>query len=229
MLLLQIIPFVVIICFVFFAARYFILNSLRNRLQRKQAFRSVILLLYFLPVFLQGLFLFCFALEYFYVLTANFYFLFNSIVFKHNPGGPSYLPGFRCVPVTVITAMLLAVNTWLAGISANLKTTAADLAYKFVYTVYAALMVFLTLSNAVPLLSMSITGKELFFYNNGFITGAGLIAWVILLFLSFRRHSGFKLASYSVLAARVAACWIAACFLLALLLFLLYVLLKVIF
>lgn len=229
MLLLQIIPFVVILCFVFFATRYFILNSLRNSLQRKQTFRSVILLLYFLPVFLQGLFLFCLALEYCYILTANFYSFFNSMIFKRETGGIPPLPGFLCVPVIVITAMLLAVNAWLAGISANLKTTAAGWAYKFGYTVYAALMVYLTLSNFVPLLSMSITGNDLFFYNNGFITAAGLIAWSILLVLSFRRRFDFKLLNYSVVAARVAACWIVACFLLALLLFLLYVLLKLIF
>lgn len=229
MLLLQIIPFVVITCFAVFAARYFILHSLRTTLQRKQTLRSVILLLYFMPVFLQGLFLFCFALEHSYILTADFFVCLKAFFFKQAAGDVAYhLTVFQCAGVVAINALLLAVHSWLAGRSANTKMDIAAGCNKLLYLLFAALMLFISIANAPALLSMGISRSDLYLYNNGYFTGAGLMAGCILLFYPYR-HSRFQLARYAVLAARIAGGWVAACFSLALLLFLIYILLHLFF
>jgi hypothetical protein len=220
---------VIIIFFLFFAIRYFIKNSLRNKEQRLHGLRSVCRLIYYTPLFLQGLFLVYLAVVYFFFITKDFYFLLDS--FFNNDRSKSRFD-FLHIPylfILCIAVLLLAVNAWLAKISMDKKISLIQLIYKVVYLFYSVLMIVLVIVNSPLVFAFGTANTDTFFYTDAYVLLLGALAYLALLILPLFYTTGNKLFRYLHLSAKVGFAYAFTSFLLALLFFTIYALLKLFF
>jgi hypothetical protein len=220
---------VIIIVFLFFAIHYFIKNSLRNKEQRLHGLHSACRLIYYTPLFLESLFLVYLAIVYFFLITKDFYFLINSFF---NSNKTESRLDFLHIPylfILCIAILLLAVNTWLANISANRKISPIQLIYKAVYLFYSALMIMLVIVNSPLVFAFGAANTDIFFYTDAYVLFLGALAYLALLVAPLFYITGNKLFQYLRLSAKVGFAYAFTSFLLALLFFIIYTLLKLFF
>jgi hypothetical protein len=220
---------VIIVVFLFFAIRYFIKNSLHNKEQRLHGLRSACRLIYYTPLFLQGLFLVYIAVVYFFFITKDFYFLLDS--FFNNDKSKSRFD-FLHIPylfILCIALLLLAVNAWLAKISVNKKTSLIQLLYKAGYLFYSVLMIMLVILNSPLVFAFGTANADIFFYTDAYVLFPGVLTYLVLLITPLFYTSGNKLFRYLHLSAKVGLAYAFTSFVLALLFFAIYALLKLFF
>lgn len=229
MLLPQIILLMILLLFVVFASRYFVLNSIRTKAQRTQTMRSVILLLYYLPVFIQGLLLFYSAVIYFYFIAADIFLLLQSVCY---PKALTALPGpgsFVHLLFICLGCLPMAFNAWLAKISANAKTGLQDLLAKCCYCGFSFFAVKLLLLSAPLLKFTGFIHSPVQVNSNTLFVLPAIIAWVILLAAPLYTISRHPLLQYLRLSVKVGLLYTVVCMLPALLVFICYSVLKLVF
>jgi hypothetical protein len=138
---------VIVSVFIIFAIHYFIRNSLSKRNQRLHSGRPALLLLYYLPVFIQGFLLLCTALFNFYINTRDFFFLLKSIFLNSAQEDSTGNIDFSSMLFFFAATLLMSLNVFLAGITANRKTNGSALLLKFLYFFYSFLATWQTFSN----------------------------------------------------------------------------------
>ena len=203
--------------------RFFIINSLRNRSLRRQTLHAVIRALYFLPIFQQGLFLFCISLIYCYTTCKGFFLMWDDIIFFRQ------FPELRFLVFASFvggSGLLLCFNFMLAKISMNTKIDTLSLVNKFAYLVCSAITLWIVYMN-LPLLypnDASFTGMV--FYDDPYIIITVAFVYLILMLLPFFYHGKNKNFRYLQLSVRMGITYFVLCFILAALVFIVYAVLK---
>jgi len=216
---------IVILVSLILYVRFFVLNSLRTKLQRSQTFHAAIKAAWFLPVFQQGVFMFCLSLVYFYTTCKGFFFLLDGLVFlKH----PAELEWRFLVFAGFIggSGLLLSVNFMLAKISMNPKIDILSLLNKFAYLVCSAIALRIVYIN-LPLLNLN-DGSfgDMVFYDYPYIIITTVLVCLIILVLPFFYTGNNKNFHYLQLCVRVGITYFVLCFILAALVFAVYAILK---
>jgi hypothetical protein len=182
--------YTVIIVFLIFATKYFVVHSLSSKLQRSKALQTAILCIYYLPVFLLSLYLF-------YALS--FYNLNNLFAIGY----------FFTI------ALLVSFLFWLAKKSGNKAFNFYAALYKLLYIICSIVIINVTLNNFELLFQLDFTNNRFDDRNNLFVLSCTIIFVFILLFVPYFRRSSFTLIVYARLAAKIILRYFSISFLLA--------------
>ncbi len=219
----MILHFIIVTIFIIFAIRFLIVNSLKKKEARLQFLKSAILVIYYFPVFLQGLFLLYFSLMISFVVVKEFYFFLYALVFKSENAGGDTHPLLLYLSVIVFGSLLLSFNTILAKISANKSFKINAIFIKICYILFSLCMLALLKSNLPFLSPFNFTLDELYFYNNIYVMILGALICVLLLILPYFFKSNNKFFNYAVLSVRVSISYFLFCMSIAVAFFLFFV------
>jgi len=216
---------IVILVSLILYVRFFVLNSLRNGLQRRQTFDAAIKAAWFLPVFQQALFMFCLSLIYFYTNCKGFFFLLDGLIFFRQSAElelrflvfASFIGG---------SGLLLCLNFMLAKISMNSKINILSLMNKLAYFLCSAIALRIIYMN-LPLLNPndgSFAGMV--FYDDSYIIISVALIFLTVLVIPFFYTGNNKNLHYLQLCVRVCITYFVLCFILSALIFAVYGILK---
>ncbi len=216
----MILHFIIVTFFIFFAIRFLIIHSLKKKETRLQFLKSAIQVIYYIPVFLQGLFLFCFSIMNFIAVTKEFYFFLYALVFKSDGIMEDLYLLMVKMSVIVLGSFLLSLNMILARKSANKRFTINAVAVKIGYLVFSICMVALLYSNLPFFSPFYFSFSELYFYNNMYVMIVGALICILLLVLPYFFKCNNKFFNYAQLSVSVSISYFLFCMGIALILFL---------
>jgi len=216
---------VVVFVFLVFAVRYFVKNNIANQQQRKNTAKATLTLLYYLPVFIQGLFLLWIGITHFFFNCRPFYSLLCSVFFKDAGVGRW---DFSSLAVLFTGSLLLGVNGWLAKISAKTCQYMPRFISVILYLAFSTGMLFLLYKNRMLTLSFGTSLTNIFFYTQPFVVVITLLA-AILLITSMYKESMNKIIwlRYLQLPVKVSFLYCGVCCSIGLAIFILYFLFRV--
>ncbi len=218
----------VIIVFVFlvFAIRYFIRNVLSNKVQRLQSFYAAIKALYYIPIFIQGLFLLYISIIYFYFVIKEFSYLLFSFTHKNEYANFSITNLLYFISAICFGALLLSLHVSLAKISANKKIGVDAIVYKICYCILSAFLLRLLYVNLLFFTPFILEFSTLYFYSNISVIVIFSFCSVGLLLLPIFFKTNNKSILYARLSLKVSLAYFVIGFLLAFLIFVFYLSLK---
>ncbi len=210
----------VIFIFIAFAVRYFIKNNIANSQQRKSTAIAALKLLYYLPVFLQGLFLIWVGITHFFFNCRPFYSLLSSMFFK-DTGVAGW--NFDSLAFLLTSSVLLGLNGWFAKISCTPYQSIPRVISIIFYLGFSTGMLFLLYKNLMLTLSFGIGLTNIFFYTQPFVV-VGTLLTVTLLIISMYKESMNKIIwlRYLQLPVKVILLYCGVCFSIGLAIFILH-------
>jgi hypothetical protein len=219
-----------IIVFVFFvfAIRYLIRNSLSKKEQRLQSFKSAILAIYYIPIFIQGLSLLYTSIIYFYFVVKEFSYLLFSFIYKNEYADFSSVNLLYFMSAICFGSLLLSFHVSLAKISANNKIDVDAVAYKICYCILSAFLLRVLYLNLPLFNPLALEFSTLYFFSNSIVIIIFSLISIVLLLLPIFLKTNNKSVLYARLSLKVSIAYFVLSFLLAFIIFLLYLSLKLI-
>ncbi len=222
----MILHFIIVFVFLVFAIRYFIKNILSKRKQRLQSFNAALKVLYYVPIFIQGLFLFYISIIYFYFVVREFYYLLFSFIYTNEYADFSTVNLFYFISAICFSSLLLSLHVSLAKISANKKIDVNAVVYKICYFLLSAFFVRVLYLNLPLFTSFFWEFSTLYFFSNNTVIITLSLLSIGLLLQPFFLKQKYKPILYARLSLKVSIAYFVLCFILAFIIFILYVLLK---
>lgn len=158
----------IIVIFLFFAARYFIKNNIATVPQQKGTVTATIKLLFFLPVFSQGLFLLWTGIIHFQFTCRSLFLFLSAAIFNWRD-----MEQGSCIPLSILcSGSLLLGITYMLG---NVYIATKDITTKFftllLYILFSVMMLLLLYYNrAFTMPAWGSFRKVIFFDDTSVIT-----------------------------------------------------------
>jgi hypothetical protein len=220
-----ILHFVIVFVFLVFAIPYLIKNGLSKKEQRLQSFRAALKAIYYIPIFIQGLFLLYISIIYFYFIVKEFSYLLFSFTHKNEYADFSIKNLLYFISAICFGSLLLSFNVSLAKLTANSKIDVDSVAYKICYCILSAFLVRVLYLNLLLFSPFVLEFNTLYFFSNTSVIIIFSLASIGFFILPFFFKTNNKPILYARLSLKVSIAYFVLSFLLAFVIFILCVLL----
>jgi hypothetical protein len=223
-----ILHFIIVLVFIVFVIRYLIKNILIKKEHRLQSFDAALKAIYYIPIFLQGLFLLYISIIYFYFVVKEFSYLLFSFIYKNEYADFSITNLFYFMSAICFGSLLLSLHVSIAKISANKKIDIDGIAYKVCYCILSAFLLRVMYLNLFLFTPFVLEFSTLYFFSNTSVIIIFSFVSIGFLLLPIFFKTNNKSILYARLSLKVSVVYFMLSFLIAFVIFMLHAFLKLI-